>query len=441
MGSLGPVDVEEPLDLLHDVLERPGLEAGAHLDRVAVHRIARPDHLAPFPLHGPDQPRQVGLDLVMAHAGDDRHPSRLVGRVEDVDQPQQVVRVHGGAGLQPQGIGEAAGILDVGAIEVARAVAQPDQVRRGVVPVTRQGVGTGHGLLEAEQERLMRGVQGRGRHTRRVGFRQAAGGHEAQRLGDPVGDLAVALALRGAGHEVQVPVVDLVQPGVAAARERPQQVERGCRLRVGAHLALGIGTTGCLVEVEAVDDVAAVARQVHAVLALEGRGPGLGELAGQPADLDDAEAGAEGQDDRHLQQHAQRVADVVGPELGEAFGAVAALQQERPALRDLGQLRLQRSRLAGEHQRRERRQPGLDLGELPGIGIVRDLLRRPVPPGARRPGAGMIPTKRHRRGLRLAIRDVVKQVVHVHQPSISGRFVHEDHQEVPTPAVSGTARL
>jgi hypothetical protein len=36
----------------------------------------------------------------------------------------------------------------------------------------------------------------------------------------------------------------------------------------------------------------------------------------------------EGQHHRHLQQHAEGVADVVGDGIGEALGAVAALQQE-----------------------------------------------------------------------------------------------------------------
>src|SRR5690606_17945746 len=56
---------------------------------------------------------------------------------------------------------------------------------------------------------------------------------------------------------------------------------------------------------------------------------------------------------RHLQQHAERVADVVRMELGEALGAVTALEQESLAGDDLGQLGLERARLAGEDQRRK----------------------------------------------------------------------------------------
>ena len=67
----------------------------------------------------------------------------------------------------------------------------------------------------------------------------------------------------------------------------------------------------------------------------------LGELAGHAADLDHRHGAAEGQHDRHLQQHAEGVADVVGMELGEALGAVAALEQESLAVGDIGQRRLQ----------------------------------------------------------------------------------------------------
>ena len=105
-------------------------------------------------------------------------------------------------------------------------------------------------------------------------------------------------------------------------------------------------------EFRAVDDVAAIAGQRDAALRLGVGGARLGELAGHAADLHHRQGGAEGQHHRHLQQHAEGVADDVGGEIGEAFGAVAALQHEGLALGGERQLRLQAARLAGEHQRR-----------------------------------------------------------------------------------------
>ncbi len=89
----------------------------------------------------------------------------------------------------------------------------------------------------------------------------------------------------------------------------------------------------------------------------------LGELAGEPAQFDHRAAGAKGQHHRHLQQHLEHVADVVGVEFGEAFGAVAALQQKGLAGGDRGQPLLEPPGLAGKHQRREIVQGFLDPGE------------------------------------------------------------------------------
>ena len=50
--------------------------------------------------------------------------------------------------------------------------------------------------------------------------------------------------------------------------------------------------------------------------------------AGDAADLHHRHRAGIGQHDSHLQQHAEEIPDVVGAVLGEAFGAIAALQQE-----------------------------------------------------------------------------------------------------------------
>ena len=70
----------------------------------------------------------------------------------------------------------------------------------------------------------------------------------------------------------------------------------------------------------------------------------------------------------------------------ERLGAVARLEQERAPGRDLGERGLQLARLAGEDERRQRLQ-ALDaaLGAR-GVGPLRLLERRNVPPGGRGPG-------------------------------------------------------
>ena len=171
-----------------------------------------------------------------------------------------------------------------------------------------------------------------------------------------------------------------MQVGIAALRERAQQVEGGRGLAVGLHHALGIGLARPFVEVEAVDDVAAVRRQCPAVLRLGIRGAGLGELAGEAAELDHRAAGAKGQHYRHLQQHLEHVANVVRMEFREALGAVAALQQEGFAGRDRGEPLLQPPRLTGKDQRRKPAQSLLDPGEPSLVRITRHLPDRQTAP-------------------------------------------------------------
>ena len=90
-------------------------------------------------------------------------------------------------------------------------------------------------------------------------------------------------------------------------------------------------------ELDAVDVIAAIGRQTDVAASLEIVGARLGELASNTTHLHHRHGGAEGQDDCHLQEHAQGVADIVGVEFGEALGAIPALKQERLALGDLCQ--------------------------------------------------------------------------------------------------------
>ena len=139
-------------------------------------------------------------------------------------------------------------------------------------------------------------------------------------------------------------------------------------------------------ELGAVDDVAAIARQLHAAALLGRRGARLGELAGDAADLHHRRAAGEGQHHRHLQEDAEEVADVVGAVLGEALGAIAALQQEGLAGRDLGQRLLQLARLACKNQRRKASRACASTSPSCGlVGIVRHLHDRHRAPAFRRP--------------------------------------------------------
>ena len=284
-------------------------------------------------------------------------------------------------------------------IGLAGAVADPDHVAGRRVPVAGGGIDAGQRLLVAEQQRLVAGVEV-GLAQRVVGLRRDADrAHEVHGLGDAVGQRLVALALRAVGDEAHHPAMHVLEAGVAALRESAQKVERRGGLTVSHLLARRIGHARGRVEVGAVDDVAAVGGQRHAVLGLVVGRARLGELAGDAADLHHGLGAGEGQDDRHLQEHAEEVADVVRAMLGEAFGAVPALEQERIARGDLGELLLQLARLTCKNERRKGRETAFDILEQGRVRIGRDLADRLVSPRIRRPfrhcldpelGAGML---------------------------------------------------
>ena len=100
-----------------------------------------------------------------------------------------------------------------------------------------------------------------------------------------VGELLVAVALRAVLDEAELPPVHVLEIGVAALREGAKEVERRGRLAIRHQQARGIGPRASSVELDAVDDVAAIARQLHAILDLGLARARLGELAGDTADL------------------------------------------------------------------------------------------------------------------------------------------------------------
>ena len=339
-------------------------------------------------LDRPDQLRQVALHLVVAEPADQRQSARLVLRVQDVDQAQQPIGLQRRATLETDRVLDAAAVFDVGVVGLARPVADPDHVTRGGVVLTRGRVEPREGLFVAKQQGLMGGVERRRTQLRRVVGGDAAGAHERHRLGDAIGEFLVVLPARAVLDEAHVPLVHALEIGITAGREGANQVQRRGRLAVGHDLPVRVRDAGLGRELRPVDDVAAVARQRDIALLLHRRGPRLGELAGDAADLHDRHAARIRQHDRHLQEDAEEIADVVGPVLGEAFGAIATLQQEAIASRHVGQRALQVARLTGKYERREGREASFGLGEDGRIGVVRHLNDRLRPPAVGRPAGG-----------------------------------------------------
>ncbi len=209
--------------------------------------------------------------------------------------------------------------------------------------------------------------------------------HEAQRLGDAIGELLIAFRLRTVLDEAEHPPMGVLKVGVAAGGERPEQVERRRGLAIGFQLPARIGLARLRREFDVVDDIAAIGRQLDAVDCLEVRGARFGELACDPPDLDDRRRRGERHHHRHLQKHPEEIADVVGRMLAEALGAIPALQQERFAPGRLAERPFELARFAGENQRRIAGKLALGVGQRRAVAIDRRLLNRLRPPTLRGP--------------------------------------------------------
>ena len=202
-----------------------------------------------------------------------------------------------------------------------------------------------------------------------------------------LGDLLVSPPLGGARHELLVPLVHARDVGEAALRERAQQVERARRLVVGAQHALGIGYARLGGGRVVVDDVPVEGGQVDRPDPFGGQRARLCELARDAADLHDRQRRRVGQDDRHLQQDPELLADRHRGGVVERLRAVTGLQQEGATGRDVGERVAKRPRLAREDERRHPAQLlARDLGAR-GIGPDRLLQRLVRVPGGRRPGS------------------------------------------------------
>src|SRR6516165_11134113 len=159
MGALRGVDREEILDLRQNPIERAGFVTGGGGHGVAMHRVARPHHHTTLALHGTDQGRQVIGDLFRAEAADQRQPARLILRVEHIDQLDELIGLQRRAAFQADRVLDAAEIFDMAMVELPRAIADPDKMAGGCIPIPGRGIDPRHCLLVAEQQGFVAGVE------------------------------------------------------------------------------------------------------------------------------------------------------------------------------------------------------------------------------------------------------------------------------------------
>ena len=122
-------------------------------------------------------------------------------------------------------------------------------------------------------------------------------------------------------------------------RRRADQSGGVERLLVCAQHSRRIGRPAGGIERRPVDDVAAIGGQRHAAARFHVRRARLGELAGDPCDLDHRDTQPLGDPRAHRFEQGDCRADARRVAFAEGFGAVAALEDERLARRGLGRSR------------------------------------------------------------------------------------------------------
>ncbi len=132
-------------------------------------------------------------------------------------------------------------------------------------------------------------------------------------------------------------------------------VERGRRLRMGAEHPRGIGEPGLCRKSDIIDAVAAPRREGYIAVRFGWGRSRFGELPRHPPHLHDRQLRGVCQHRGHLEDDAKRVADRVGMEIDESFGAIACLEQEGAARPNFAEHPLEFARFTGEDEWRLRR--------------------------------------------------------------------------------------
>jgi len=106
----------------------PRLDALRRAYRVPMHRVTLPDNRMTCRTHGLNVAAKQRVDFGGAVAGDQGDFTNLFARVHDVKEGDELEGDHGRADFDADGVFEAAEELDVRAVELAGAVADPEEM-------------------------------------------------------------------------------------------------------------------------------------------------------------------------------------------------------------------------------------------------------------------------------------------------------------------------
>ena len=211
----------------HHIINTACLIAAAGLDGIAMHRITAPYNIRPMRLDRPQKWRQTASHLFRAHPNNQSQPACLIARVQDINQAQQLVRIKAWPAFQANRIGNTTHIFNMRTIRLACAIANPQHMRRCVVPslLVCDGITARHGLFKPEKKRLMASVKlsfGKRAHRCRC---HPTSLHKIQAFFDPFSKRFKTLCLRRVFQKISHPAMHLGQIGKPTLRKRTKQIQ------------------------------------------------------------------------------------------------------------------------------------------------------------------------------------------------------------------------
>ena len=121
----GAMNLEEAPHFLQHAIEWAGFIPDRCLDRIPMHGIAGPDDASTLACNSPQQARELLCDLVCAKPANQSQPAGFVFRVKNIDQLEKVIFRERRSAFQTDWVFDAATKLDMRAIELPCAIADP----------------------------------------------------------------------------------------------------------------------------------------------------------------------------------------------------------------------------------------------------------------------------------------------------------------------------
>ncbi len=262
----------------------------------------------------------------MPHPVDNRDPPQFRVGVEDLEEFEQPLGIHFRANLDANRIADAAEVIGMGTLDLRRPHADPRKVCAEVVPSFTPWHLASHRLLVRQEERFVACEEVDPADFR--GPNPGQGLHESERVGDTLHHLLVFPCTRRVCNKLEVPVFGVVEVGKPTVDKRADKIQGQRSVFVATQHPLRIRDTVSGGEIRAVDDLATVSRQGHAITLFGVRAAWFGVLAGKSTDSGDAAFEPEGQQQAHLKEDLELVGDDLRRTLVESFGAGAPLEKE-----------------------------------------------------------------------------------------------------------------